>query len=538
MYGGNNKSLQQIANEVKETVLGQNETVDKLGSFSSMVCSRAKLINEGYEDSLALPPLSSALIVGPTASGKSHMLKTFAKKSGMIFRQIDASSMSAEGYKGASFSTEWAELAQELEEDPGKMALVLIDEIDKPLCQNHEGNIKFDLLKPLEGGMLTGHAGRYENPFMLNCDRCIFILAGAFTGIEAIVADRLRNGKSGCGFSSSCMDLPADAAEREKVLRDKMTLEDIEAWGCPRELMGRISQVWPMSALGEETLRNIVVNNKQAEYGRMLNGAELEIEKSAVDLIVKRALEHNYGARSVNQQIASVFVEKIWPEVSGRRDLDKVTLFAANGDLDFAASYDNKKEALLAADARLSEKSGYALLDEVHARCLKTTGDTPCAPTFEAGATDFATLLLQRGDHIIVDNDKLSVDDDFSLAEITLLNALYAYLCDWLPKSDFTTRSIGVLLTMWSDRSKAKHCPLDLLFKQVSTGMRYNPSESKWECSKYVRNSDGVKPGKLGGLAPDEDKALGYYTEFCEYPVKCQKEAVHSLAYRLLSLEA
>lgn len=96
MYGGNSKSLHQVAQEVKTTVLGQDNTVDKLCAFVDMASTRAKLIEEGYEDSLGLPPLSAALIVGPTASGKSHMLKTFADKADMLYRTIDASSMSAE----------------------------------------------------------------------------------------------------------------------------------------------------------------------------------------------------------------------------------------------------------------------------------------------------------------------------------------------------------------------------------------------------------------------------------------------------------
>lgn len=538
MYGGNNKSLQQITQEVKATVLGQDNTVDKLCAFVDMVSTRAKLINEGYEESLALPPLSSALIVGPTASGKSHMLKTFADKAGMICRAIDASSMSTEGYKGASFSTEWHELSQELALNPGQMAVVLIDEVDKLLIQTNEGNAKFDLLKPLEGGILTGHAGRCEDPFELPCDRCVFILAGAFTGIDAIVAKRLRIDGGGCGFNSGSKGLPADQKEREALLRNKMTLEDIEAWGCPRELVGRISQVWPMSALSEETLRGIVTNNKRAEYQRMLGGAEFEIGEAAVDLIVKRALEHNYGARSVNQQIASVFVEKVWPKIAGCHDINKVQLIAADEELDCVAWHGNKAiSSVPAVEGRLSEKRGYALLDEVHQRCLEAANKPLDASAFDEGATDFAASLLQAGNCTAINGGKLQVANDYSLAEITLVHALYAYIKDWCADEDQTPYGFETLLNMWSDVPDHNSTPLSRLFSFINNGISYNSTTKQWEKHMVRRNSDGVAPGKVGGLAPSEDKALGYYHEFCGYPAKSQKEAVHSLAFRLLQLE-
>lgn len=538
MYGGNSKSLHQVAQEVKTTVLGQDNTVDRLCAFVDMASTRAKLIKEGYEDSLGLPPLSAALIVGPTASGKSHMLKTFADKADMLYRTIDASSMSAEGYRGASFSTEWYELSQELVSNPRQMAVVFIDEVDKLFIQTNEGNAKFDLLKPLEGGILTGHAGRDEKPFELPCDRCIFILAGAFTGIDDIVAKRLRVDNSCCGFNSSNKGLPTDAKEREALLRDKMIPEDIEAWGCPRELVGRISQVWPMGTLSEKALRNIVINNKQAEYQRMLGGAEFEVDEAAVNLIVKCALKHNYGARSVNQQIANVFVERIWPKVAGRCDVNKVQLIAAGEELDCMVWYgDRVNSGVPTAEGRLSEKRGYMLLNAVHQRCLDATNKPLDASTFDAGATDFAALLLQAGGCTAVKEGKLEVDSDYSLAEITLVHALYAYIEEWCPAEDHTIYGFRTLLNMWSDPTGHKYATLSRLFDLLATGKSYNTETKQWEKHMVMRNSYGIVPGKVGGQAPNKDVALGYYHEFRGYPAKTQKEAVHSLAFRLIQLE-
>lgn len=103
MYGGNDKGLAEIAAEVKKTVIGQDEAVDWLCTFADAACARSRIIHEQGIDALSLPNIGSALIVGPTASGKSHLLKTFAKASGLLFQQIDANSMSAAGYIGDSF---------------------------------------------------------------------------------------------------------------------------------------------------------------------------------------------------------------------------------------------------------------------------------------------------------------------------------------------------------------------------------------------------------------------------------------------------
>lgn len=131
MYGGNDKSLERLVEDVLKTVIGQDEAVRWICGFLDAASARSRIIAERRSDSLSMPKMGSALIVGPTASGKTHMLKTVAKQSGMLFMEIDASAMTAEGYKGASFSSQWVRAAAALDENPDKQLIVLIDEVDK-----------------------------------------------------------------------------------------------------------------------------------------------------------------------------------------------------------------------------------------------------------------------------------------------------------------------------------------------------------------------------------------------------------------------
>lgn len=131
MYGGNDKSLERLVEDVLKTVIGQDEAVRWICGFLDAASARSRIISERRVDSLSMPRMGSALIVGPTASGKTHMLKTVAKQSGMLFMEIDASAMTAEGYKGASFSSQWVRAAAALGDNPNKNLIVFVDEVDK-----------------------------------------------------------------------------------------------------------------------------------------------------------------------------------------------------------------------------------------------------------------------------------------------------------------------------------------------------------------------------------------------------------------------
>ena len=558
MYGGSDKSIDQVVEEVRRTVIGQDAAVEWLAAFVDASCARTRLVKVEGVDTLDLPVMGSALIVGPTASGKSHLAKTFARAAGLIFRSIDASQMSAAGYKGATFSGEWAQLADALEQNPGSNALVLIDEVDKLLMQTErEGSARFDLLKPLEGGVLESAGSGMDHPgFSLDCDRCVFVLAGAFTGIEEVVARRLGQSRGSMGFLAPVSGAD-EASAREARLRAQMTLDDIEAWGAPRELVGRLSTVRFLSALGEDALRQIVRRNKVAEYARMLPGeARMTIDQDAEDLLVQRALAANYGARSINQQLNALFFGRLWRDVrSDGRPVSSLALTVRDGELDYDLAFDGGVRACCPDVDGLLARRAFTLLRQVHERVERWGGVAPFDPCESLGAdvADYGAALLLAGGQAVVRGGRAYVREDFSLAEVVLLGALYDLLRDWFPETDQEPGSLSTLLSMGSLTTGATS-PLGLLFGQIETGRRYVrvdasgrpldeggvPADGEerwaWVDSQLVREGDGTRPAACGGLAPEQDRALGGYDEFRSYPEESRRAAMTGLAFRLLQV--
>lgn len=551
MYGGNDKSLERLVEDVLKTVIGQDEAVRWICGFLDAASARSRIIAERRSDSLSMPKMGSALIVGPTASGKTHMLKTVAKQSGMLFMEIDASAMTAEGYKGASFSSQWVRAAAALDENPDKQLIVLIDEVDKMFAtsQFREVSAVYDMLKPLEGGIIEGGDGSEREPrFRLDCDRCVFVLAGAFTGIEDLIASRLGVGRSVTGFA------PAPRRDEEdpttgKALRAQLTLEDIEKWGAPRELMGRISTVWFLPALGEDDLREIVRRNKVSEYRRMLpSGTEFVIDGSAEDLLVANALAAHYGARSINQQINGVFCGELRYQLGQRDDVVGVALTTRDGKLAFDLAYGVRKPDDEGPDQSeddvLTASLGYGLLWCVHtyidAHGFVEEPDDWSELLDDGIAFAAALLRLTARDYA---SGKIKPAQDYTLAEIALLIALASLLHDWFPREDQTVGGLCTLLSM-ADWDCAPTCPLDLLFGQLRNGRRYIPLGEQgedvqregswsWQPSNMVRNGDGLRPAECGGLRRGRDKALDCFEEFMEFSVETRREAVKRLAFRL-----
>ncbi|MDO4443091.1 MAG: AAA family ATPase [Slackia sp.] len=553
MYGGNDKRLDEIASEVKRTVIGQDNAVDWLCTFADAACARSRIVHERGVDSLSLPNIGSALIVGPTASGKSHLLKTFAKASGLLFQSIDATSITAAGYIGDSFGKQWVRASAALEENPDRNILVFIDEIDKMFAQaqTREGSAIFDLLKPLEGGILEGKDdSRDGNPYLLDCDRCVFVMAGAFTGIEDIIASRLGISRSTIGFGSASQNAPSEQELSEDGLRSRVSLEDIEAWGMPREMAGRLSTVRFLAALDENALRAIIRRNKHDEYARMLpENTRFEIDANAEALLVENALEAHYGARSINQQINEVFFGDLWRAMADVHPIASVTLTARNDKLDFDIVQGDPGITVAPASQRseqerLSANAAYGLLSRTH-NYLMAHGETPSFDTslsLGRNNIEYAAALLAHSSTIEVDRDTLNCANDYELAEIVLLNALLSLLHDWFPPEDGTPQGLKTLLSMATFEGRAKN-PLDILFYQIESGAVYKPdidgsgekTESwSWQPSKFVRNTDGMRPADTGGIEPSQDTALGYYAEFKGFPEQAQKRAVRSLAFRLL----
>ena len=337
--------------------------------------------------------------------------------------------MSAAGYIGDSFGKQWVRACAALDENPDRNILIFVDEVDKLFAQTHtsrEGTAIYDLLKPLEGGILEGSDdSRNGTPYALDCDRCIFVMAGAFTGIEDIIASRIGISRSTIGFRSASENAPSENDLSEDGLRERVSLEDVETWGMPREMAGRLSTVRFLAALNEEALREIVRRNKQNEYARMLPaGARFSIDTTAEDVLVKNALEAHYGARSINQQINDVFFGALWRALANTHPVASVTLTAHNGELDFDIEQGEPSEmpepALQRSEQeRLSASAAYGLLSKTHNYLMSHRGTITLDPHASLGESDveYAAALLEHSSSVEIDKHGLRASNDYTLAE-------------------------------------------------------------------------------------------------------------------------
>lgn len=179
-------------------------------------------------------------------------------------------------------------------------------------------------------------------------------------------------------------------------------------------------------------------------------------------------------------------------------------------------------------------------IDEIAAEVKRTVIGQDDAVDWLCAFADAACARTR----IIKEGGELAFKDDYSLAEIVLLNALMSLFRDWFPESDRTPDGLKTLLSLLSGGESARS-PLDLLFYQLESGTRYvskivadaDGEESEqwfWTASNFVRNGDGLRPAETGGLDPGQDDALDYYSEFKGYPREARQKAARSLAFRLL----
>ena len=264
-------------------------------------------------------------------------------------------------------------------------------------------------------------------------------------------------------------------------------------------------------------------------------------------LIVSNALSAHYSARSVNRQINELFFGDLWRAMSRVEWVKSVSLTAVDGKLGFSIERGEGAPPRVepTEEERLSASAVYGLLRKVHNYAAAHEGKVALDTrnSLGAGSVEFAAALLCR-DYELKEGGELAFKDDYSLAEIVLLNALMSLLRDWFPESDRTPDGLKTLLSLSSGGESARS-PLDLLFYQLESGTRYvskivadaDGEESEqwfWTASNFVRNGDGLRPAETGGLDPGQDDALDYYSEFKGYPREARQKAARSLAFRLL----
>ncbi len=259
---------------------------------------------------------SNVLLLGPTGSGKTLIAKTLARILDVPFAIADATTLTEAGYVGEDVENIVLRLLQAADYDVAKceQGIIYVDEIDKIHRTSSNVSITRDvsgegvqqaLLKIVEGSIANippkgGRKHPNQEYIKVNTENILFIVGGAFAGIDKTIAKRI--GRSSIGFDTEESEI-IDPEEKSKLL-SRMEPEDLIQYGMIPEFVGRFSCIANCSELREEDLVRILTEPKNAVVKQFkalfeLEGVKLTITDGALKAVAKKAIETATGARAL-----------------------------------------------------------------------------------------------------------------------------------------------------------------------------------------------------------------------------------------------